>query len=83
MIAQLLQMDRNRRNSFLGVSPFESNKPESGVGRANETLFFIDKKGDSHYYDLRRKQRSLAQNLWHAIHLTHVAELNGKMVMPE
>ncbi|MCK5516066.1 MAG: hypothetical protein KAI39_04255, partial [Desulfobulbaceae bacterium] len=82
MVTQLLAINPERQNSFLGTSPFDRTK-DGGIGWANNTLFLLDANGKASYLDLHDKQNVHIRNLWHAIHLTHIAELNGKMAFPD
>jgi phosphoglycerol transferase MdoB-like AlkP superfamily enzyme len=80
MITQILALDPGRQNSFLGISPFERNREHAGVGWANRTLFLTESGKKPRCYNLTEKNSAKVNNLWQAIRLTHLAELNGKMV---
>ncbi|MCI5123723.1 MAG: hypothetical protein D3925_04415 [Candidatus Electrothrix sp. AR5] len=83
MMTQILSIDPRQKNSFLGISPFEQNREHAGVGWANRMLFLTKSGGKPRYYNLAEKNSAKVNNLWQAIRLTHLAELNGKMIYPQ
>lgn len=80
MITQILGLNPMQQNSFLGISPFEQNREHAGVGWANRTLFLTESGKKPLCYNLTEKNSAKVNNLWQAIRLTHLAELNGKMI---
>ncbi|MCW5207393.1 hypothetical protein VU11_01720 [Desulfobulbus sp. US2] len=83
MITQILGLNPRQQNSFLGISPFEQNREHAGVGWANRMLFLTESGKKPKCYNLAEKNSAKVNNLWQAIRLTHLAELNGKMIYPQ
>ncbi|MCI5141058.1 MAG: hypothetical protein D3909_04880 [Candidatus Electrothrix sp. ATG1] len=80
MITQILALEPGQKNSFLGISPFEQNREHAGVGWANRKIFLTESGKKPRCYNFTEQDSAKVNNLRQAIRLTHLAELNGKMI---